>query len=50
LPAQKRWAYGDLVEDNPPDIERGFESGEEAGFFIQELGEGLDLIDFGPWK
>jgi hypothetical protein len=48
--AQKQWAYGDLVEDNPPDIDRGFESGDEPAAFIKALGEDLDLIDFGPWK
>jgi hypothetical protein len=48
--AQKQWAYGDLVEDNPPDIDKGFESGDEPAAFIKQLGESLDLIDFGPWK
>jgi hypothetical protein len=47
---QKQWAYGDLVEDNPPDIDRGFESGDEPAAFIKTLGEDLDLINFGPWK
>jgi hypothetical protein len=48
--ANRQWAYGDLVDDNAPDTDRGFESGEDPAAFIKTLGEKLGLIDFGPWK
>jgi hypothetical protein len=48
--AKEQWKFGDLVHENPEDFIRGFESGDDPKALVKQIGEDLDLIDFGPWK
>ncbi|ARQ95421.1 hypothetical protein [Bradyrhizobium phage BDU-MI-1] len=48
--AKKQWHYEDLVSDHEDSVRNAFEVGEEPAAFIKQLGEELELIDFGPWS
>lgn len=47
--ADKQWKYRDLISDHPDCVRNAFEVGEEPAAFVKQLGEELELIDFGPW-